>query len=132
MTWRWMPARGPRRRGGPTRRGSPRAPRSDWVGSGEALEARWHRLADAVWAGAVNIEQAHAIATALDELPDDLDEAVLGKAELHLVAEAAHFDAARLRILGRRSSTSWPPRSPRTTNAAGSRRRSAGPRSPPG
>ena len=69
---------------------------------GEALEARWHRLADAVWAGAVNIEQAHAIATALDELPDDLDQAVLGKAELHLVAEAAHFDAAQLRVLGRR------------------------------
>src|SRR4029079_18028339 len=67
-----------------------------------ALEARWHRLADAVWAGGVNIEQAHAIATALVELPDGLDEAILGKAELHLVAEAAHFDAARLRVLGRR------------------------------
>jgi hypothetical protein len=69
---------------------------------GHALDTRWHRLADAVWAGGVNIEQAHAIATALDELPDDVDEAVLGKAEIHLVAEAAHFDAAKLRILGRK------------------------------
>ena len=69
---------------------------------GEELDARWHRLADAVWAGSVNLEQAHAIATALGELPDDLDDAVLAKAEAHLVAEAAHFDAAKLRILGRK------------------------------
>jgi hypothetical protein len=69
---------------------------------GEALETRWHRLADAVWAGGVNIEQAHAIATALDELPDDVHDAVLEKVEIHLVAEAAHFDAAKLRILGRK------------------------------
>ena len=69
---------------------------------GEALEARWHRLADAVWVGGVNIEQAHVIASALDELPDDLDPGVLVKAEIHLVAEAAHFDAAKLRILGRK------------------------------
>ena len=69
---------------------------------GEELDARWHRLADAVWAGSVNIEQAHAIATALGELPDGLDDAVLAKAEAHLVAEAAHFDAAKLRILGRK------------------------------
>ena len=69
---------------------------------GEELDARWHRLADAVWAGGVNLEQAHAIATALGELPDGLDDAVLAKAEAHLVAEAAHFDAAKLRILGRK------------------------------
>jgi hypothetical protein len=69
---------------------------------GEELDTRWHRLAEAVWAGSVNIEQAHAIATALGELPDDLDAAVLVSAEAHLVAEAAHFDAAKLRILGRK------------------------------
>jgi hypothetical protein len=69
---------------------------------GEALDTRWHRLADAVWAGSVNLEQAHAVATALGELPDDLDDEVLAKAEAHLVAEAAEFDAAKLRILGRK------------------------------
>jgi hypothetical protein len=69
---------------------------------GEELDTRWHRLAEAVWAGSVNIEQAHAIATALGELPDDLDAAVLVSAEAHLVAEAVHFDAAKLRILGRK------------------------------
>jgi hypothetical protein len=69
---------------------------------GEELDARWHALADAVWAGSVNLEQAHAIGTALGELPDGLDDAVLAKAEAHLVAEAAHFDAAKLRILGRK------------------------------
>ncbi len=42
------------------------------------------------------------IARALDELPDDLDAEVVEKAEAQLLAEAAHFDPKRLRVLGRR------------------------------
>jgi hypothetical protein len=69
---------------------------------GDALETRWPQLAQAVWAGDVNLEQAHAIATALGDLPDGLDPGVLDEAEAHLIKEAGHFDAKRLKILGRR------------------------------
>jgi uncharacterized protein DUF222 len=68
----------------------------------EALEGRWHQVAAAVGAGAVNVEQARAITQALDELPDDLDPDLLVKAEAHLVTEAGFFDATRLRVLGRK------------------------------
>jgi hypothetical protein len=50
----------------------------------------------------VNEAQARAIARALDDLPADLDPELLAKAEAHLVAEAAHFDPKRLRVLGRK------------------------------
>ncbi len=46
--------------------------------------------------------QAHVIAQALDDLPAGLDPEVLAKAEEHLIAEAAHFDPKRLRVLGRK------------------------------
>ena len=69
---------------------------------GEALDARWHQTGAALSTGAVNVEQADVIARALDELPSDLDPELLVKAEAHLLAEAAHFDPQRLRVLGRK------------------------------
>jgi Domain of unknown function (DUF222) len=42
------------------------------------------------------------IVQALDQLPSDLDPELVERAEQHLVAEARHHDATRLRILGRR------------------------------
>jgi hypothetical protein len=68
----------------------------------DALETRWRRLGDALGQGLVNDAQASVIARALDELPDDLDPELVAKAETHLLAEAAHFDPKRLRVLGRR------------------------------
>lgn len=65
-------------------------------------------LADALAAGRINTEQAHAIARSLGDLetdgPDDLDPAVLEQAQKHLIAcgEGPHgFDAKHLKILGR-------------------------------
>ena len=72
------------------------------AGLGEALDRRWRHVQAGVLAGAVNIGQARVIVHALDELPEDLDPAVLAQAEAHLVAQAAHFDPKALRVLGRR------------------------------
>jgi hypothetical protein len=52
--------------------------------------------------GAVNVEQADVILRALDELPEDLDAALLGQAEAHLLDLARDHDAKALRVLGRR------------------------------
>ena len=69
----------------------------------EALDRRWHRVAAALGAGELNVAQAHVITHALDELPTDMVPAdVLAAAEVHLVAEAAHFGPRELRVLGRR------------------------------
>ncbi len=69
---------------------------------GAGLDARWRVLQEALLAGRVNVEQARVIARALDELPAALDPEIRSKAEAHLVAQAAHFDAKRLRVLGRK------------------------------
>ncbi len=68
----------------------------------EALEGRWRLLREALSDGRVTEAQAHVIARALDDLPADLDPELLAKAEAHLIAEAAHFEPKRLRVLGRR------------------------------
>lgn len=68
----------------------------------EALDARWHQVADAVLDGRVAVPQAEVIAQSLDRLPGDTEPGVLGKAEAHLVAEAAHHTPRQLRILGRK------------------------------
>lgn len=68
----------------------------------EALDERWHLLQGAFLAGEVNEQQAGVIARALDELPAGLDAEIRVGAETHLVAQAAHFDARHLRILGRK------------------------------
>ncbi|WP_240617409.1 HNH endonuclease signature motif containing protein [Nocardioides speluncae] len=67
-----------------------------------ALDSRWTRLAAGVTAGAVNLAQAKVIARALDELPDDLDPALLVQAEAHLVEAAKEYRPDQLRVLGRR------------------------------
>lgn len=69
---------------------------------GQALDARWQRLAAGLRQGAVNPAQAEVVARALDDLPDDVDADVRRLAEERLVAEAARFGPRQLRILGRR------------------------------
>jgi hypothetical protein len=68
---------------------------------GVALRDRWHHVAEAAATGAVTWEQAQVLVRCLEDLPGDLDAVLLGKAEAHLVAEAAHFGPAELRRLGR-------------------------------
>ncbi len=63
-------------------------------------------LAGALESGDVNTAQARVIVTALDRLPDKGEFAVSmeqrQRAEQHLVAQAAYFDADTLKILGAR------------------------------
>ena len=65
-------------------------------------------LAEAMATGGVNTAQARVIVTALDRLPDKGEFAVSleqrQQAEEHLVAQAAHFDADTLKVLGSGSS----------------------------
>ena len=68
----------------------------------ESLEGRWHQLREALSDGRVTEAQAHVIARALDDLPHGLDPEVVAKSEAHLIAEAAHFEPKRLRVLGRK------------------------------
>jgi hypothetical protein len=56
----------------------------------------------ALAAAAINVEQAHVIVGAVDDLPDDLDPGVVEEAEAFLLREAQDHDATALRILGRR------------------------------
>ena len=72
------------------------------TGLGESLESRWRRVQAGVLGGGVNAAQARVIVMALDELPAELDPVVAGQAEAWLVAQAAHFEPKRLRVLGRR------------------------------
>jgi len=67
-----------------------------------ALEARWHRLADALRDGQVTVAQAHVIAHALDDLPDTLDPTLLEQVEKHLISEAGDYNPKQLRRLGRK------------------------------
>ena len=53
-------------------------------------------------AGDLLADQAQVILRAIGKLPDDLDPALAAKAEEHLVAEAAHYDAKALAIMGDR------------------------------
>jgi len=66
------------------------------------LESRWHRVARALREGDANLGQVEVIVRALGDLPEDLDAAVVAKAEAQLVSEAARFGPRQLRILGRR------------------------------
>jgi hypothetical protein len=68
----------------------------------DAVEHRWPEVRDGFADGRVNRAQAAVIATALDDLPDDVPDFVRRKAESHLVAEAATFGPRELRALGRR------------------------------
>ncbi|VXB33344.1 HNH endonuclease signature motif containing protein [Nocardioides sp. AX2bis] len=65
-----------------------------------ALESRWQRVRDALAAGAMNAEQVRVVVNALEDLPDDLDAALLIQAEEALVGYAAEFDPTALQQLG--------------------------------
>ncbi|MGY2704352.1 DUF222 domain-containing protein [Nocardioides sp. HB32] len=68
---------------------------------GQALVTRG-QVRDALAAGDLVVEQARVIVTALDQLPGDLDPALVEKAERHLVAAGREHTAPTLRILGKR------------------------------
>src|SRR3954467_13823741 len=68
---------------------------------GQALVTRGH-VRDALAAGDLVVEQAKVIVTALDQLPGDLDTALVDRAERHLVAAGREHTAPTLRILGKR------------------------------
>ena len=65
-----------------------------------AVEARWHRLAEALRDGQVTVDQAHVITHALDDLPHGLDPGLLEQVEKHLIAEAGDYNPKQLRRLG--------------------------------
>jgi Domain of unknown function (DUF222) len=67
-----------------------------------ALEQQWGHVRQALREGAVNRDQAAAIVGALQALPAELDDEVVARAELELVAQAAAFGPRELRVLGRR------------------------------
>lgn len=70
---------------------------------GQALEARWHVLADAVFDGRVASDKAREIAKALDALAEEgIAGPVLASAERRLVADAPHFPASQVRMLARK------------------------------
>src|SRR3954452_23406364 len=68
---------------------------------GQALVTRG-QVRDALAAGDLVVEQARVIVTALDQLPGDLDTALVEKAERHLVAAGREHTAPTLRVLGKR------------------------------
>ena len=67
-----------------------------------ALDTRWHRVREALRDGHLNLDQADVICRSLEELPDDLDAAMVQKAEKHLIACAFEHDPRELRALGRK------------------------------
>ncbi|WP_085873575.1 MULTISPECIES: HNH endonuclease signature motif containing protein [unclassified Nocardioides] len=72
------------------------------MGLAAALSAGHEPVRVALAAGDLVLEQAQVIVHAVEQLPADLDTALVEQAERHLVAEARHHDAKTLRILGRR------------------------------
>ena len=66
------------------------------------LDRRWVVLAAALRAGDVNVAQAEVIARALEDLPREVPEDVLVRAEETLVGHAAEFGPRQLARLGRR------------------------------
>ncbi len=52
--------------------------------------------------GQIHVEQAEVILRALEQLPGDLAPDIVAQAEQQLLAQARHFDAKALRVLGRR------------------------------
>ena len=67
---------------------------------GRGLEAH-PATRDALAAGRICVDQARAIIHAVDELPDDLDGALVVKAEAHLLELARDYDARRLTGFGK-------------------------------
>ncbi|WP_193610652.1 HNH endonuclease signature motif containing protein [Nocardioides lijunqiniae] len=67
---------------------------------GKALEAH-PPVEGALARGDVLADQAKVIVEAVDALPDDVGTAIKTQARDHLLGEAEHFDAIRLRVLGK-------------------------------
>ncbi|WP_193608548.1 HNH endonuclease signature motif containing protein [Nocardioides lijunqiniae] len=67
---------------------------------GKALEAH-PPVEEALSRGDVLADQAKAIVEDVDALPDDVGTAIKTQARDHLLGEAEHFDALRLRVLGK-------------------------------
>jgi hypothetical protein len=68
---------------------------------GKALEAH-APVEEALTRGDILTDQAKVIVEAVDALPDDVGTSIKTQARDHLLADAAHFDAKRLRVLGQR------------------------------
>lgn len=68
----------------------------------EHLDSAFETTRAALARGRLNEEQARVIVRAVLDLPDRVPAHDRGRAEAHLVAQAEHFDAKALRILGRR------------------------------
>src|SRR4051794_36969321 len=68
----------------------------------EALDRRYDAVRSAMTQGRVHLDQAHAIVTALDDLPDDLDTPVRAHAEAVLVELAGQHTPRELHRLGAR------------------------------
>ena len=66
-----------------------------------SLEERATTMA-ALRSGEINVAQAEVIVRAIDDLPDEVDDAVRSDAEERLVEEAGRFGPRALRVLGRR------------------------------
>src|SRR5688572_18439691 len=67
-----------------------------------ALETRWTQVQAAFAAGEVNLAQVRVIDKALTDLPKDLGEDLITKAEAYLVTQAARLGPRELAILGDR------------------------------
>src|SRR4051794_5652055 len=68
----------------------------------QALDGAFGHTRQALAAGRLNQAQARVIVRAIAELPDGVDTTLRKLAEKRLVEDAAHYDAAALRLLGRR------------------------------
>jgi hypothetical protein len=67
-----------------------------------SLDTKWHRVREALRDGHLTTDQAAVVCRALEELPGDLDPALVEKAEKHLTGCAADHDPRELRALGRK------------------------------
>ena len=56
---------------------------------GQAIDQRWQQVGAAMSSGDINADQVVVMVEALDRLPKDLDPELRGKAEAHLIGEAA-------------------------------------------
>src|SRR3954454_18057558 len=67
-----------------------------------ALDGAFAHTRHALAAGRLNQVQARVIVAAIADLPDGVDSTLRERAEKRLVDDAVHYDAAALRLLGRR------------------------------
>ena len=82
--------------------------------------------------GQIHVEQAEAILRALTDLPEDLDQEIVEKAERQLLDLAASFDAKALKHLGRHILEVTSPEQPTPTRPPCSSARNATRRRRPG